>query len=61
MLNVVGLMQESGTMQVETQRLILREFHTDWFAMTDKEWPRCKGNFEKWLYSNEKISRSGIK
>ncbi|MEH2068248.1 MAG: GNAT family protein [Nostoc sp.] len=29
---------------------------TDWFAMTDKEWPRCKGNFEKWLYSNEKIS-----
>ncbi|MDZ8080693.1 MAG: GNAT family protein [Nostoc sp. DcaGUA01] len=29
---------------------------TDWFAMTDKEWPRCKNNFEKWLYSNEKIS-----
>ncbi|BAY78146.1 GCN5-related N-acetyltransferase [Nostoc linckia NIES-25] len=29
---------------------------TDWFAMTDKEWPRCKSNFEKWLYSNEKIS-----
>ncbi|MBD2680090.1 MULTISPECIES: GNAT family N-acetyltransferase [Nostoc] len=29
---------------------------TDWFAMTDKEWPRCKTNFERWLYSNEKIS-----
>ncbi|MDZ8238229.1 MAG: GNAT family protein [Nostoc sp. ChiQUE01a] len=29
---------------------------TDWFAMTDKEWPRCKNNFEKWLDSNEKIS-----
>jgi len=24
--------------------------------MTDKEWPRCKGNFENWLYSNEKNS-----
>ncbi|WP_138497061.1 GNAT family N-acetyltransferase [Nostoc sp. PA-18-2419] len=29
---------------------------TDWFAMTNKEWPRCKANFEKWLYSNQKIS-----
>ncbi|MEH1838099.1 MAG: GNAT family protein [Nostoc sp.] len=29
---------------------------TDWFAMTDKEWPRCKANFEKWLYSHENIS-----
>jgi len=29
---------------------------TDWFAMTDKEWPRCKGNFERWLYSGEKVS-----
>lgn len=29
---------------------------TDWFAMTDKEWPRCKTNFEKWLYSSEKLS-----
>jgi RimJ/RimL family protein N-acetyltransferase len=29
---------------------------TDWFAMTDKEWPRCKINFEKWLYSDEKCS-----
>lgn len=25
---------------------------TDWFAMTDKEWTRCKDNFEKWLYSD---------
>jgi RimJ/RimL family protein N-acetyltransferase len=29
---------------------------TDWFAMTDKEWGRCKANFEKWLYSEEKFS-----
>jgi len=29
---------------------------TDWFAMTDKEWPRCRVNFEKWLYSDEKTS-----
>ncbi|MHC5595358.1 MAG: GNAT family N-acetyltransferase [Nostoc sp.] len=29
---------------------------TDWFAMTDKEWSRCKSNFEKWLYSHENIS-----
>lgn len=29
---------------------------TDWFAMTDKEWIRCKGNFERWLYSDEKTS-----
>ena len=29
---------------------------TDWFAMTDKEWSRCKGNFEKWLYSHENVS-----
>jgi len=29
---------------------------TDWFAMTDKEWPRCRGNFERWLYSGEKVS-----
>ena len=33
-----------------------RNRDTDWFAMTDKEWPRCKGNFEKWLYSHEKVS-----
>ncbi|MDX2216901.1 MAG: GNAT family protein [Oculatellaceae cyanobacterium bins.114] len=29
---------------------------TDWFAMTDKEWRRCKVNFEKWLYSGETLS-----
>ena len=29
---------------------------TDWFAMTDKEWGRCKANFERWLYSGEKLS-----
>ncbi|MEH2178643.1 GNAT family N-acetyltransferase [Nostoc sp.] len=29
---------------------------TDWFAMTDKEWSRCKSNFEKWLYSHENVS-----
>ncbi|MEG4005716.1 GNAT family protein [Microcoleus sp. Pol11C1] len=33
-----------------------RNRDTDWFAMTDKEWGRCKVNFEKWLYSNEKLS-----
>lgn len=33
-----------------------RNRDTDWFAMTDKEWPRCKGNFENWLYSNAKNS-----
>ncbi|RCJ19593.1 hypothetical protein A6770_05475 [Nostoc minutum NIES-26] len=33
-----------------------RNRDTDWFAMTDKEWLRCKDNFEKWLYSNEKFS-----
>ncbi|MEM6518393.1 MAG: GNAT family protein [Cyanobacteria bacterium P01_C01_bin.70] len=29
---------------------------TDWFSMTEKEWKRCKENFEKWLYSGEKLS-----
>lgn len=29
---------------------------TDWFAMTDKEWSRCKGNFEQWLYVDDKTS-----
>lgn len=29
---------------------------TDWFAMTTKEWGRCKDNFERWLYSGEKLS-----
>lgn len=33
-----------------------RNRDTDWFAMTDKEWSRCKSNFEKWLYSQEKVS-----
>jgi RimJ/RimL family protein N-acetyltransferase len=33
-----------------------RSRDTDWFAMTDKEWERCKANFEKWLYSEEKLS-----
>ncbi|MCC5664081.1 GNAT family N-acetyltransferase [Nostoc sp. CHAB 5784] len=33
-----------------------RNRDTDWFAMTDKEWLRCKSNFEKWLYSSEKVS-----
>jgi hypothetical protein len=29
---------------------------TDWFAMTDKNWSRCKNNFERWLYSGETLS-----
>ncbi len=29
---------------------------TDWFAMTEKEWPRCRNNFERWLYSGEPCS-----
>jgi RimJ/RimL family protein N-acetyltransferase len=29
---------------------------TDWFAMTDKDWPARKFNFEKWLYSGETLS-----
>jgi len=29
---------------------------TDWFAMTDKEWSRCKVNFERWLYAGETVS-----
>jgi RimJ/RimL family protein N-acetyltransferase len=33
-----------------------RNRDTDWFAMTDKEWQRCKSNFEKWLYSGERFS-----
>ncbi|MGF1939591.1 MAG: GNAT family protein [Nostoc sp. ChiQUE02] len=33
-----------------------RNRDTDWFAMTDKEWGYCKTNFEKWLYSSEKLS-----
>lgn len=40
------------------QHMIMRgrSRDTDWFAMTDKEWGRCKKNFEKWLYSDEKLS-----
>lgn len=33
-----------------------RNRDTDWFAMTDKEWARCKDNFERWLYSGSKTS-----
>jgi RimJ/RimL family protein N-acetyltransferase len=33
-----------------------RNRDTDWFAMTDKEWPRCRSHFERWLYSGEKVS-----
>lgn len=29
---------------------------SDWFAMTDKDWPLRRGNFERWLYSGEKLS-----
>ncbi len=29
---------------------------TDWFAMTNKEWPRCKSNFETWLYTEQQVS-----
>jgi len=29
---------------------------TDWFSMTNKEWPRCRANFERWLYSGEQVS-----
>ena len=40
------------------QHMVIRSRNrdTDWFAMTDKEWERCKNNFKKWLYSDEKIS-----
>lgn len=35
-----------------------RNRDTDWFAMTEKDWQRCKINFEKWLYTDEKLSLS---
>jgi len=40
------------------QHMVLRGKNrdTDWFSMTDKEWPRCRANFEKWLYSGETVS-----
>jgi RimJ/RimL family protein N-acetyltransferase len=37
-----------------------RNRDTDWFAMTDKEWTRCKDNFEQWLYSDKKTSLMGL-
>ena len=40
------------------QHMVLRGKNrdTDWFAMTDKEWPRCKVNFETWLSPNNTLS-----
>ncbi|HEX8552121.1 MAG TPA: GNAT family protein [Abditibacteriaceae bacterium] len=40
------------------QHMVLRGRNrdTEWFAMTDKEWPRCKTNFETWLASDGTIS-----
>jgi RimJ/RimL family protein N-acetyltransferase len=29
---------------------------TDWFAMTDKEWSRCKTNFQAWLRNPSAVS-----
>lgn len=29
---------------------------TDYFAMTDKEWPRCKANFQTWLDAGGTLS-----
>lgn len=37
-----------------------RNRDTDWFAMCDKDWPRCRDNFEKWLYGPEGISLSEL-
>jgi RimJ/RimL family protein N-acetyltransferase len=33
-----------------------RNRDTDWFAITNKDWPRCRANFELWLYSDEPVS-----
>ncbi len=33
-----------------------RNRDTDWFAMTDKEWPLRRANFERWLYAGERLS-----
>lgn len=33
-----------------------RNRDTDWFSMTNKDWPRCRVNFERWLYSGEQLS-----
>ena len=40
------------------QHMVLRGKNrdTDYFAMTDKEWPRCKANFQAWLDSHGTIS-----
>ncbi|MBI3958709.1 MAG: GNAT family N-acetyltransferase [Chloroflexi bacterium] len=37
------------------QHMIVRGRNRDtaWFAMTDGDWPRVKGNLERWLYSGE--------
>jgi RimJ/RimL family protein N-acetyltransferase len=29
---------------------------TDWFSLTDKDWPRCKASFEAWLESDGRLS-----
>jgi len=33
---------------------------TDWFAMLDRDWPIRRSNFERWLYSGEKLSLSRL-
>ena len=33
---------------------------TAWFSMLDKEWPRRKANFERWLYEEDSISLSQL-
>lgn len=33
-----------------------RNRDTDYFAMTDKDWPRCKANFQTWLDSSGAVS-----
>ncbi len=37
------------------QHMVVRGRNRDtaWFAITDGEWPRVKGNLERWLYSGE--------
>ncbi|MBW3636020.1 MAG: GNAT family N-acetyltransferase [Armatimonadetes bacterium] len=45
------------------QHMVIRAKNrdTDWFAMTDKEWPRCKANFEAWLRSSGDTSLTELK
>lgn len=40
------------------QHMVIRGVNrdTDWFSMTDKEWPRCRQNFNTWLYGSERTS-----